>query len=97
MSALFPKRGLPVVAPTGAPTPPPPVEDVFGEALALADYARIVFKDAVDDLIQANVDLDDVVLRVTSEIDRLADLRDRATAQRRENVQTVERLEALIG
>ena len=99
--SIFPSRTSPpgalVVETEGAPSPPPTVEAVYASALASAAWATSVFQEAVDELIQANVDLDDVVLRAQSEIDRLTQLRDEATAQRRANVQTVENLQALIG
>lgn len=80
-----------------APPAPPTLEDVYAGAAASAAYAKGVFQDAVDELIAANDALDDVVLRATSEIDRLARLRDEALADRRANAVTVENLQHLIG
>lgn len=76
---------------------PPTLEDVFNGASASSGYAKSIFQDAVDELVSANSALDDVEMRATSEIDRLTQLRDAATSQRKANVSTIENLQALIG
>lgn len=80
-----------------APAGPPPIAEVLGGALAESAYARSIFSDAVDALIGANLALDDVEMRTSSEIDRLTQQQEEATRQRRENLATIEKLSALIG
>lgn len=93
---MFKPKGL-VIEPANTPPQPPSLEEIYGGALASSAYARSTFADAVEELVAANADLDDVEIRTTSEIDRLTQLRDAATAQRRANVATIEKLQALIG
>ncbi len=92
--SLFPTRTVTVEVP--APTPPT-LSDKLNGAAASSEYARSVFRDAVDELVAANAELDDIEIRATSEIDSLTEIRSEAAARRRANVETIEKLQALIG
>lgn len=75
----------------------PSLEQIHAEASGASAYAKGIFQEAVDELVDANARFDDVEIRATAEIDRLGVLREDATAQRRANTETIKNLQALLG
>lgn len=86
-----------VPAPASVPAGPPPLAQVFNGASGASEYAKGMFQDVIDELVEANARFDEVEIRATSEIDSLTSLRDEATARRRENTTTITNLQALLG
>lgn len=82
---------------TFQPPLPPTLEEIHAEASGASAYAKGIFQDAVDELVDANSRFDDVEMRATAEIDRLTQLREDAATQRRTNVETITNLQALLG
>jgi len=90
------KQDQPIAAPATLPAPPT-LEEIHAEASGASAYAKNIFHDAIEELVDANGRFDDVEIRATAEIDRLTQLRADAIEQRRKNVETIANLQALVG
>ena len=90
MTSLFPRR-LEVSEPS---QDPPPITSVFNAATGASASAVDGLGATIDQLVDANIGLDDVVMRATSEIDRLQVILSAAMAQRARNLQVIACLES---